>query len=61
MKRPPGRPPLDASATAPSADVHLVLPAKDYDKVEQLAKKSREKLHDTIRRAIKRFIEDERG
>jgi hypothetical protein len=41
--------------------VHLVLPAKDYDKVEQLAKKSREKLHDTIRRAIKRFIEDERG
>lgn len=61
MKRPPGRPPLDATSPAPSADVHLMLPAKDYDKVDQLAKKSRERIQDTIRRAIKRLIDEERG
>jgi hypothetical protein len=55
----PGRPPLDP--TAPSADVHLTLSAKDYDRAEQLAKQRRETLQDTIRRAIKRLIADERG
>lgn len=61
MKRPPGRPPLDTSTTIPSADVHLTLRAADFDKAGQLAKKCRETLQDTIRRALKRLIEDERG
>lgn len=56
-----GRPPLDATSLAPSADVHLKLAAVDYDRAEQLAKKHRESIQDTIRRAIKRLFEDERG
>lgn len=61
MKRPPGRPPLDTSTTMPSADVHLTLRAIDYDKAEKLAKKHRETLQQTIRRALTKLIEDERG
>jgi hypothetical protein len=61
MKRPPGRPPLDASATAPSADVHLTLSPSLYDKTEKIAKAKRETLQDTIRRALKKLLEDERG
>jgi hypothetical protein len=56
----PGRPPLDPTAPAPSADVHLTLSAKDYDRAEQIAKQKRESLQDTIRRAIKRLIDDAR-
>lgn len=60
MKK-PGRPPIDPTARAPSADVHLMLSAKVYDQAEQHAKKHRETLQDMIRRAVKRLIEDERG
>jgi hypothetical protein len=58
MKRPPGRPPLDASATDPSADVHLTLPARDYDRVEQLAKARRQSIQDVIRLGLKRLLTD---
>lgn len=34
MKRPPGRPPLDQTSPNPSADVHLTLPASEYDKAD---------------------------
>ncbi len=61
MKRPPGRPPLDASARFPSADVHLTLPALVYDRADKLARRNRESLQDVIRRGLKRLIEDERG
>jgi exonuclease VII small subunit len=56
----PGRPPLDAAATSPSEGVYLKLSAKDYDRAEQLAKHCREKLQDTLRRGLKRLL-DERG
>lgn len=61
MKRPPGRPPLDPTARAPSADVHLMLSAKVYDQAEQLAKKRCESIQDTLRRALIRLIKEERG
>lgn len=57
MKR-PGRPPLDRSSDAPSADVHLTLPARDYDKVAELAKSSRESIQDVIRRGVKSILLD---
>lgn len=61
MKRAPGRPPLDPSADAASADVHLTLPARDYDQATELAKKSRETIQDVIRRGLKTLLTDERG
>lgn len=56
-----GRPPIDPTAREPSADVHLMLSAKVYDQAEQHAKKHRESIQDTLRRALKRLIEEERG
>lgn len=56
-----GRPALDTDSSAPSADVHLTLPARDYDKADKLAQRNRESLQDMIRRGLKRLIEDERG
>jgi hypothetical protein len=56
----PGRPPLDAAATSPSADVHLRLAPSDFDRAEKLAKQYRESIQDTIRRGLKRLL-DERG
>jgi hypothetical protein len=61
MKRAVGRPPLDAKSAEPSADVHLTLPAADYDKAEKHAKSRRESLQDMIRRGLKRLLDDERG
>jgi hypothetical protein len=61
MKRPPGRPPLDANAQAPSAAVHLKLAAMDFDRAERLAKVHRESIQDVIRRGLKRLLTDERG
>lgn len=55
-----GRPPLDAAATSPSADVHLRIAATDYDRAERLAKQCRESIQDTIRRGLRRLL-DERG
>jgi len=60
MAAKPGRPRLDASSTVPSADVHLTLPARDYDKAERVAKQCRESIQDTIRRGLKRLL-DEHG
>lgn len=60
MKRPPGRPPLDASRV-PNPDVHLTLSPSLYDKAGALAKEKRETIQDTIRRALKRLLDDERG
>lgn len=60
MKRPPGRPPLDASG-APSAAVHLKLASADYDKADRMAKKNRESIQEVIRRGLKRLITDERS
>lgn len=57
----PGRPPLDATASAPSAAVHLKLPARDYDRAERIARESRESVQDVIRRGLKRLLTDERG
>ena len=57
----PGRPPLDARAQSPSAAVHLKLSARDYDHVTEIARQRREKLQETIRRRIRRLIDDERG
>jgi hypothetical protein len=56
----PGRPPLDAAATAPSANVQLRIAASDYDRAQKLAKECRESVSDTIRRGLKRLL-DERG
>jgi hypothetical protein len=56
-----GRPPLDPAAKAPSADVHLKLSPALYDKTEQVAKIKRETVQSTIRRALKRLLEAERG
>ena len=56
--RRPGRPGL---TTEPSADVHLRLAPKDYDKTYQLAKQRRESVQDVIRRGLKRLLVDERG
>lgn len=56
----PGRPPLGDSGS-PSAEVHLRLPAGDYDGAERLAKRHRESIQDTIRRGLKRLLDDERG
>jgi hypothetical protein len=60
VKRPPGRPPNDPSG-APSAAIHLKLSPSLYDKADKVAKTKRESIQDTIRRALKRFLEDERG
>ena len=60
LKR-PGRPRLDASSSEPSADVHLTLPAADYDRADKLAHEKRESLQDLIRRGLKRLLDDERG
>lgn len=57
--RRPGRPPLDEQSGTPSADVHLTLPARDYDQAERLAREGREKIQDVIRRGLKRLLDDE--
>lgn len=59
-KRHPGRPPLDEASSVPSAAVHLKLPAQDYDRVTELAKRSRVSVQDIIRTGLRRFL-DERG
>lgn len=57
----PGRPPLDASSTEPSASVHLKVSAADYDRATQLAKQGRESIQEVIRRGLHRLLTDERG
>jgi hypothetical protein len=58
----PGRPPLDASSTVPSAAVHLKLSAADYDRVDKLRQQNRDKnIQQTIRRGLRRLLDDERG
>jgi len=59
--RRPGRPPLDASSPSPSADVHLTLPAREYDRADRLADRNRESLQDVIRRGLKRVLDEERA
>jgi hypothetical protein len=59
MKRPPGRPPLDAKSATPSADVHLTLSATVYDGAERLAKQRRESIQDVIRLGLTRLLRDE--
>ncbi len=59
--KPRGRPPLDTSSSAPSADVHLTLRAADYDRVDRLAREQRKSIQDVIRHSINRLIRDERG
>jgi len=61
MKRLPGRPPLDEKSGQPSADVHLTLPARDFDQADRLARGNRESLQDVIRRGLKRLLTEERG
>lgn len=61
MKRQPGRPPLDVSATAPSAPVHLKLSAVVYDKADKIARDNRESIQDLIRRGLKRLLTEEHG
>jgi len=56
----PGRPPLDQAATAPSTKVQMRIAATDYDRAYRLAKECRESVQDTIRRGLKRLL-DERG
>lgn len=55
-----GRPPVSTTDTPP-ADVHLVLPAEDYDHAYRLATKGRCSVQRVIRHALRRLIEDERG
>lgn len=45
----------------PPADVHLKVAPDDYDSLIAIASRHREKLCQTIRRAIKKLIEDEHG
>lgn len=56
----PGRPALDATAVAPSAAIHLKLPAHDFDRAERLAHDRRESIQELIRRELKRVL-DARG
>jgi len=56
----PGRPPLDSSG-APSAEVHLRLPAGVFDKVEKAAAARRESVQELIRRELHRIVQDQRG
>lgn len=51
-----GRPPLDPSAAIPSADVHLRLPAKEFDAALERAKRERESLQDLIRRGLRHLL-----
>jgi hypothetical protein len=37
IKKSPGRKPLDPSSSVPSADVHLTLPANEYDRIHRVA------------------------
>lgn len=59
--RRPGRPPLDGASPTPSADVHLTLPAREFDHAERVAKQHRESIQDVIRRGLKRLLDDEHG
>jgi hypothetical protein len=52
---------LDSTSTAPSADVHLTLPAIEYDKVDRLSRQKRESIQQIIRRGLRRLLEDESG
>jgi Ribbon-helix-helix protein, copG family len=60
MKRPPGRPPLDATGI-PSAAVSLKVSASDYDRIDRLAKQQRTSISDVIRKSLKQLLRDERG
>jgi hypothetical protein len=57
-KRPVGRPRL---ADEPSAKVQMRLPAAMFDKAAEHARTKRESIQDTIRRGLKRLLDDERG
>jgi hypothetical protein len=57
MKR-PGRPPLDAED--PSVDVHLRLPAKQYDEAFERAQRERVTVPELIRRALQERKESDR-
>lgn len=50
-KRPPGRPPLDA--TDPSVDVHVRLPSKQYDAAYTKALAARLTVPELIRRTLR--------
>lgn len=58
--RRPGRPPIDRSGV-PSADVHLTLPAHEYDFAYKIAQQRRESVQEVIRRGLKKLFHDERG
>jgi hypothetical protein len=58
--RRPGRPPVDESGAEP-ADVHLKLPAADYDAAYKHARRNRESVQSILRRALKKLLADERG
>jgi hypothetical protein len=60
MKRPPGRPPLDATSTSPSADIHLTVSPRDFDSLEQLARQRRQSVQDLIRRSVRHLLDHER-
>jgi hypothetical protein len=51
-----GRPPLDPRAAVASADVHLRLPAKEFDEAVARAKRERESLQDLIRRGLRQLL-----
>lgn len=55
-----GRPRLERAATA-SADVHLRVPAAEYDLTFALARARRESVQDVIRRGLARLLADETG
>lgn len=58
IKRKPGRPRVSDGA---SADVHLTLPAVDYDALDRIARKRRESVQEIIRRELRRLIFDDRS
>jgi hypothetical protein len=58
MKRPPGRPPLDAGGTAP---VYVKLSVSDYDRLDQLAKRKGGTIQDVIRKQLRPILGEQRG
>lgn len=59
-QRRPGRPRVDDSGVDP-ADVHLKLPAADYDEAFKHATRTHESVQDVLRRALKKLLADEGG
>jgi hypothetical protein len=60
MKRAPGRPPLDDDD--PSVDVHLRMPAKQYDATYDRARRERMSVPELIRQDIREAARrDENG